>query len=121
MDTKVYSGIVTRGQGAATRLGFPTVNIVLVDDSVNGVYAAKIRADGGHYMGAVFADQKRKLLEAHLLDFSGDLYGKEITIEVYEKIRDSQYFKDEQQLSAAIAEDVRKTRVILEAWKPGHS
>lgn len=76
----------------------------------SGIFAAKVFVDGKEYSAAAYADPSRKILEAHLLDFSGDLYGKEIEIELFEKIRDAEPFSDETSLQAAIAADVAKIR-----------
>ena len=105
-----YAGIVTRGQGRATVLGFPTANIALADDSISGIYAARVKVEGAEYIAAAFADQKRKLLEAHLLDYSGDLSGKNITIELSKKIREHEDFINDEDLRAAIAEDIKNVR-----------
>ena len=116
----VYRGIVERGAKRAEELGFPTMNIPLVDSRVSGIYAARVRVPKMTYMAAAFADPTRKLLEAHLLDFpaqggsslekSGTLYGTEITIELCKKIRDSRRFTDDKSLREAIADDVAKVR-----------
>ena len=109
---KVYIGIVQKGTKRAASLGFPTVNIPLLDGDVSGVYAARVTVSGEEYFAAAFADQKRKVLEAHVLDFSGELYGKEITIELCKKIRDNMEFPDDTTLRAAIEGDI----VIVRAY-----
>src|SRR3989344_7945332 len=107
---RLYTGIVIRGKGRATALGYPTVNIPLEDLSVSGIYSARVKVGDVKYEAAVFADPKRKLLEAHLLDFSGELYGKKISIELCEKIRDSKKFGNDEALRLAIEEDIVKVR-----------
>ncbi|MDP3965386.1 MAG: riboflavin kinase [bacterium] len=114
---KVYTGTVTRGQGHATALGFPTANITLPDASVSGIYAARVKVDDTEYMAAVFADQKRKVLEAHLLDYSGDLSGKNMTIELSKKIREHENFVNDADLRAAIASDVAKVKKFFEDFQ----
>jgi riboflavin kinase/FMN adenylyltransferase len=109
-EHKRYDGVVVEGQKRGAALGFPTANIALVDPALSGIYAGRVLALGHAYHAAVYADQKRMLLEAHLLDFSGDLYGEAITIEVFEKIRDSLRFENEAQLQQAIAEDITRIR-----------
>ena len=111
MKKQTYSGIVQKGTQRGIALGFPTANIPL-PDGTSGIYAARVRLreDEAPYMAAVYADQKRKLLEAHILDFSNDLYRQEITIELHEKIREDQRFEDEKSLRAAIADDIAKVR-----------
>ena len=125
METKRYSGTVEAGTGYANVLGFRTVNIPLSDESIEGVYAARVTvsAEGGSasggkegeepYMAAAFANQRRKILEAHILDFNDDLSGATITIDLIEKIRETKKFDTEPQLRAAIADDVEKVRAYF--------
>ena len=105
-----YAGIVTRGQGRAGSLGYPTVNIPLGDPSLSGIYSARVKVGDREYIAAVFADTQRKLLEAHLLNFLGELYGKSVTIELCEKIRDSKKFGNDEALRSMIAKDIVKVR-----------
>ena len=108
-----YTGIVQKGQGRAAALGFPTTNISLADNSVSGIYAARVRVGNTEYMAAAFADQKRKVLEAHMLDFSGELSGKNITIELCEKIREHGDFSNDKDLRAAIERDAVRVRAYF--------
>ncbi len=105
-----YRGIVQKGRTYGQALGFPTVNISMSGEPVSGIYASRVRVDEAEYPAAAYADSPRNVLEAHLLDFSGDLYGKEIEIELLKKIRDDEQFPDEASLKAAIAADVAKVR-----------
>ena len=125
MEPKRYSGTIERGSGYAGVLGFRTVNIPLTDASIEGVYAARVTIKTGEepYMAAAFANQRRKVLEAHLLDFpagggsasggNDDLGGLSITIELFDKIRETKKFDTEPQLRAAIADDVEKVRAYF--------
>jgi riboflavin kinase/FMN adenylyltransferase len=115
----LHTGIVQKGTKRAASLGYPTVNIPLLNPDVSGVYAARVVADGTSYAAAAFADQKRKVLEAHLLDFSGELYGKRITVELCKKIREDTRFSDDTALRAAIAEDTANVRTYFSSLKPG--
>lgn len=105
-----YKGIVQKGGEYGRRLGFPTANIPLQDATVSGVFAAKVNVDGNEHRAAVYADQRNKVFEAHLLDFDGDLYGKEIEIELLEKIRDDKRFESEEKARETIATDVAAVR-----------
>ncbi|HRE31784.1 MAG TPA: riboflavin kinase, partial [Candidatus Berkiella sp.] len=58
-------------------------------------------------------DGKNYFLEAHILDFSGDLYGKRITVEFLQKIRDEIRFADIHALTKQIAEDVTSARTFF--------
>ena len=69
--------------------------------------------EGKECPAAAFADRERGILEAHILDFSDDLYGKAITIELLKKIRDNKTFKNDTGLRATIADDVVKIRAYF--------
>ena len=111
MHVETFFGVVQKGAQRGKALGYPTANIPLPDGVEPGIYAARVYlADEASYLAAVFADQKRKVLEAHLLDFSDDLYGVGIKIELFSKIRDSKEFSSDAELRAAIADDIAKVR-----------
>lgn len=105
-----YEGIVQKASERARALGYPTVNIVLSDEKVSGVYVARVKVGEEEYEAVVFADTVRKVLEAHLFDFSADLYGWNIRIELLKKIRGRKHFADDAAAHRAIAEDVRVVR-----------
>jgi len=77
---------------------------------LSGIYVALVTVEGKTYQAAAFADHERSILEAHILDFSDDLYGKGITIELLEKIRDNKRFENDDDLRAAIADDIKRVR-----------
>jgi riboflavin kinase/FMN adenylyltransferase len=110
---KSYSGIVKKGLGRAASLGFPTVNIPLSDSAVAGIYVARVIAGKEIHHAAAFADPSRRLLEAFILDFSDDLYGKRITIELHRKLRDSRQFDDDESLREAIKDDITRVRLFF--------
>lgn len=101
-----------RGGERARALGYPTVNIP-INEHLSGVFVARVHAGGALYEAAAFADSARKLLEAHLLDYSGELYGEEVLIELLHKIRESEKFDDDELLKAKIAADVESVRAYL--------
>lgn len=107
----VQSGRVERGTKVARRVGFPTVNIHFEDHDISGTYAGKVVAGGVEYRAAVYANQEREILEAHLLDFSGDLYGKEITVILLWKLVEAKKFRgtlDERSFIDWAVAEVRK-------------
>jgi len=104
------SGVVTRGRGKGRIFGFPTVNIALSSLIPSGIYAGKASVGGTLYKAAIFVSVDQEMIEAHLLDFEGDLYGKEIEIEVGKKLREVERFDSEKELIAAIAKDVETVR-----------
>lgn len=105
-----FTGTVQKNLGEGARMGFPTANITLNDTSFSGIFAGEVIRKGNIYPAAVYADRRRGLLEAHILDFEGDLYGQEIEIRLRKKIREDASFTDEEHLKLAIAADVQAVR-----------
>jgi len=108
-----FHGIVAGGSAKAHALGYPTANISLTDTSVSGVYAARVRLEDKDYIAVAFADPVRQILEAHLFDFSGNLYGKNISITLVEKIRDTAQFTNDEELKEAMHDDALRARELL--------
>jgi len=102
------SGKVIRGKGKGKKIGFPTVNIELKEKLVNGVYAGSVYFDEKKYKAGIFISKDGDLLEAHLIGFNGNLYGKEIGIEIGEKIRDVMKFESDGELKRQIKKDIEK-------------
>ena len=105
----LYAGIVQKEGEYGRRLGFPTANIPF-DASVSGIFAARVSVDEQTHEAVVYADMRNKVLEAHLLHFEGDLYGKELEIELLEKLREDKRFESEEEAKRQIAADVQKAR-----------
>lgn len=109
----IYTGTVTAGSRKASALGFPTINIPLSDATLSGIYAGKVTLHGKPYIAAIYADQRRKILEAHLIDFfKGGAITGEIVIELGRKIREDRMFDDDEALKLAIADDVEQVRAL---------
>ena len=112
---------------SAATLGFPTANIAL-DPSCrlrHGIYAVRITVDGVSRDGVasfgtrpVF-DNGPPLLEVHVLDFAGDLYGRIAEVAFIGFIREEANFPSVEALVARIREDVREARDILAAFARG--
>jgi len=121
----VAVGRVVRGDGRGGReLGWPTANVdVLPDLAVPkvGIYAGWYeRPDGELHPAAIsvgrrptYYDTAAVLLEAHLLDFSGDLYGEVARVAFVARQRDEVRFAESNALRRAIAEDVQVARRLL--------
>lgn len=109
-----YTGVVTGGSARANKLGYPTANIPLTDSEISGIYAACVTLEGKGYQAVAFADPSRGILEAHLFDFSGDLYGKTITVSLSKKLRESQAFASEEDLRRAMDQDATEARKVRE-------
>ncbi|HTR18488.1 MAG TPA: riboflavin kinase [Candidatus Paceibacterota bacterium] len=105
-----YKGVVQKGDRRGTALGFPTINIPFEGDRPEGIFAAEVFVDGEGYLAVAYANTSRKILEAHLLDFSDDLYDKEVEIHLLKKMRDDKRFEHTAELKKAIAEDIKGVR-----------
>ncbi len=115
------SGVVKRGAGRGVKLGFPTANIYPRNEIIlrSGVYAAYAYVNRRKYKAAVnvgsnptFRDAQ-KHVEAHLLSFDGELYGKKIEIEFISFIREEKKFRKVEDLVKQIARDVKAVKRVL--------
>ncbi|HXB59408.1 MAG TPA: bifunctional riboflavin kinase/FAD synthetase [Candidatus Acidoferrales bacterium] len=113
------SGKVAIGDKLGRKLGFPTANLDVSGLALppNGVYAALTKVGGTLYRVALnigfrptVAAGKQLRVEAHLLDFQGELYGQELEIEIGEKLRDEKKFASPEELREQIARDVAAVR-----------
>ncbi|MGD9668094.1 MAG: bifunctional riboflavin kinase/FAD synthetase [Hyphomicrobiaceae bacterium] len=128
-------GCVIGGAKRGTGLGFPTANIALERGTAlaHGIYAVwvDIPGDGpqgaaraARYMGAAYLgtrptfDDGGPLLEIYLLDFDGDLYGREIEVAFVDFIRGDRRFGSAQELVAQMHADCASAREILSAEPP---
>ncbi|MFA5926123.1 MAG: riboflavin kinase [Parcubacteria group bacterium] len=100
------SGKVVGGKRKGRELGFPTANIELKDKVESGVYAGMVNFEGKKYKAGIFVSPDGKLIEAHLIGFSGDLYGEEVGIEINDKVRDAMKFKNDDELRNQIKRDI---------------
>jgi riboflavin kinase / FMN adenylyltransferase len=108
-------GVVVTGDQRGGTLGYPTANLRVEPDLLvpgYGIYAGSTlehRAaisigTNPHYGGT------ERRIEPYLLDFEGDLYGRRLLVELWERLRDELVFDDEQALIDQIARDVDATR-----------
>lgn len=108
-------GIVVLGDGRGRELGFPTANLDVPQELLvppDGVYAGSAldrRAAISIGTNPHFDGVERRV-EAHLLDFDGDLYGRRLVVEIWSQIREQQRFDSLEELVVAIADDVERTR-----------
>jgi riboflavin kinase/FMN adenylyltransferase len=108
-------GTVVSGDARGAGLGFPTANLRVGErqlvptlgiyaGAANGRRAAVSIGTNPHYGGT------ERRIEAFLLDFQGDLYGRRLVLELWERLRDERAFPSEADLVAQIARDVEATR-----------
>jgi riboflavin kinase / FMN adenylyltransferase len=119
-------GAVVRGEGRGRGLGFPTANVGLPPRSVmpgRGVYAGRAVLPGLDRPAAInvgwnpqFQDDRTRVrVEAHLLDFDGDLYGLPIRVELEHRLRDELRFESVEALVEQMRRDVEETRRLVGA------
>ncbi len=128
-------GHVVEGDRRGTGLGFPTANLDPENEilPISGVYAGWVRAldagssgkgdvaPGGAAAPAVvnighrptFKSEDEVCVEAHLLDFQGDLYGQRIELAFSHRLREERRFSDVEELKARIERDVVEARGLL--------
>ena len=114
-------GVGVRGDGRGRELGFPTANLdvpeglLIPPDGVYAGWARERRAAVSIGTNPHFDGVERRV-EAHLLDFDGDLYGKRLVVELWAPLREQRRFDSLEELVAAIGDDVERTRA---ATRPG--
>ena len=114
------AGPVVPGDRLGQQLGFPTANLDATGRVLppHGVYAIHATVAGRRHRGVLNIGHRPTLqsptpqlrVEAHLLDFSGDLYGQEIEVTFVEKLREEQRFPSLDALRQQIAQDVEQAR-----------
>jgi riboflavin kinase / FMN adenylyltransferase len=108
-------GVVVTGEARGGTLGFPTANLDVRPELAvagNGIYAG---AAIGHRAAVSVGTNPHyggweRRVEAFLLDFSGDLYGRRLVVELWRRLRDERAFADEAELIAQIGRDVEAAR-----------
>lgn len=108
-------GVVVTGEARGGTLGFPTANLAAAPELLvpaHGIYAG---AAAGHRAAISIGTNphyggEERRIEAFLLDFEGDLYGRRLVVELWERLRDERAFASEGELVEQIARDVEAAR-----------
>ncbi len=118
----VISGEVVHGDERGRTIGFPTANVDVPNGFIvpaDGVYAARCTTESGERFACAvnigkrptfYGSADRSLVECHLLEFSGDLYGQRLAVEFVERLRDEQRFDGLDALKAQLRTDVDRAR-----------
>ena len=121
-------GQVVHGAARGKKLGMPTANLQIWDERAyprHGVYACLARWQGGQASAVTNIGHRPTFeqesgpptIEAHLLDYSGELYGQQLTLVFLERLRDERRFPNPESLMEQIGVDIQRARQIIDAWK----
>ena len=119
----IFTGKVVSGRGLGHTIGIPTANLEIPEVLLlpkEGVYACTANVDGKNYMAVTNIGSRptvgghRVTVEPWLLDFEGDLYGKQLTLSFHDYLRPEKNFSNLEELQAEILKNAAQTRKILE-------
>jgi len=115
-------GRVVPGVGRGVKLGFPTANLDIDPEQAlppDGVYVSQARIDGQGYLSVTNIGKRptfgtsERMVEVYLIDYGGELYGRELEIDILERLRGEKKFNTPQELKKQIAQDVERGRKWL--------
>lgn len=112
---------VIHGAKRGRTLGYPTANMALGEETnlATGVYAVRVEVEGKLYGGAASFGRRPQfdngavLLETYLFNFSGDLYGKEISVEFVARLRGEERFESVEALISQMQDDCAAAKVLI--------
>lgn len=120
-------GVVVEGKHIGTALGFPTANIGQIDSAklipLSGVYLVEVDVMGvtptpplqgvlNIGTNPTIADNNNQTLEVHILNYSGNLYGQEITVHFKHRLRDEQKFSSLNELKSQLQQDITTAKSL---------
>lgn len=120
----ILEGTVVRGQQIGRKLGYPTVNLSLRTAQLvpkDGIYAGRLLhpRSGRVYTAAISVgvrptvDGTTRTVEAYLVEFSGDLYGEEVHLAFFHRLRDERKFESLDALKAQMGKDVAQVMALM--------
>ena len=119
----MLTGTVVKGKGLGKKLDYPTANIQIEEPykliPKNGVYVVKSAIEGKTVFGMMnigtnpTVDGKSQSIEVHFFDFSKDIYGVQIEIEILERLRDEQKFESLEALKSQLSKDLINSKQYL--------
>jgi riboflavin kinase/FMN adenylyltransferase len=114
-------GVVKLDRAMGSKMGFPTINLegIRVVIPKPGIYAAVCETQGKNHPAAAYIGDRPTMgagfaVEAHLLDFEGDLYGERVFLRFIKRIRDDVKFNSKEALTRQIEADIACVRKVLE-------
>lgn len=115
-------GKVVKGAQRGKDLGFPTANIALHKNVEEGIYLSKVKVEKNWHSALTFIGKAETFsetkikAESYILGFSGDLYGKYISVQLLKKIRDNRKFNSQEELVKQMQEDLVIARKFFTPW-----
>jgi riboflavin kinase/FMN adenylyltransferase len=115
-------GVVVEGKRRGHAIGFPTANLLTENELIppNGVYATTVTIDGIVHASIsnigvrpTFGDSTATTIEAHVMGYSGDLYGQRVRLGFVQRLRDERKFEDVDALRAQIEADRRRAERLF--------
>ncbi|MBY0516198.1 MAG: bifunctional riboflavin kinase/FAD synthetase [Bacteriovoracaceae bacterium] len=110
------SGIVIKGEGRGKKIGIPTANLQIDRDLLipaTGVYVTQTSFSGMNYRSVTnvghnptFSEDRALSVETHIIDFNGDIYGENIEVNFYSRIRSEMKFSSVNELVAQVRKDI---------------
>ncbi|MNC85233.1 Riboflavin biosynthesis protein RibF [compost metagenome] len=118
------SGRVVRGDGLGRKLGFATANVQMKHNRppLTGIFAVEVTGIGARVLRGAASlgvrptvkQQGQPVLEVHLLDFDGELYGRHVRVDFLRKFRDEEKYADLATLTRQIALDVENAKTFFD-------
>jgi len=119
-----FSGVVVEGDKRGRELGFPTANIEVIGDDKFlpkiGIYLVEINVENKNYYGLMsigkrptFYESGYVTTEVYVMDFSKEIYGQSVTVNIIERIRDEEKFSSAEELIEQMKKDEEKGKEII--------
>ncbi len=117
------SGMVVAGAGRGKKLGFPTANLDINSAQAvpaDGVYASEAYINGRNYPSLTYIGRVptfgggERVVEVYILDYEKTLYGREVKVDILERLRGEMKFRSAEELKHQMAEDVKQGKALLQ-------
>jgi riboflavin kinase/FMN adenylyltransferase len=117
---KTLRGIVRHGDKRGKKLGYPTANVWMHQDTRDGVYVSLIRVRDVWYPSMTFIGaaktfgKKQRLLETHIFDFDMQIYGEWVSVQLHKYVRGNKKFDSVTELLRAMKKDEQQARAYFD-------
>jgi len=117
-----FDGYVITGSGRGAKLGFPTANLDIDPEQAlpaDGIYATRTYIDDQAHRSVTNIGKRptfggtEQTVEVYILDYHGDLYQRQLKIDIIERLRNEKKFNTTEELKRQIAEDIKQAKAIL--------